>query len=283
MKDEGYKSFWREKREYHTDNCGLFFEIKSVLYAQNSKFQRIEVVENEYFGRILFLDGLVQTTERDEYFYHEMLVHPAFLTHPQPRRVLVIGGGDGGVVKEVLRYPVEKVDFVEIDEEVIRVCQKYFPWLKKVLQDKRVELVLTDGFEFIQQAKESYDIILVDSSEPVGPSVSLHEKKFYQRLRDNLSQPGIVVAQMGSPFFHQDELFRKFEFLRTIFKKVFFYTGPVPTYPAGEWSYAFLSETIDPTQILREPPGGLKFYNRQAHQRAFLLPKPLEKLRQDLA
>jgi len=137
--------------------------------------------------------------------------------------------------------------------------------------------------EFIQQAKENYDIILVDSSEPVGPSVSLHEKKFYQRLRDNLSQPGIVVAQMGSPFFHQDELFRKFEFLRTIFKKVFFYTGPVPTYPAGEWSYAFLSETIDPTQILREPPGGLKYYSPQAHQRAFLLPKPLEKLRQDLS
>lgn len=282
MTQEKYESYWPEKKEYHTNSCGFFFEVKAVLYGANSKYQRIEIIENEFFGRILYLDGLVQTTERDEFYYHEMLVHPALVSHPNPQKVLVIGGGDGGVVKEVLRYPEVKVDFVEIDEEVINVCQKYFPWLKKVLRDERVKLFIDDGFDFVKNVSEKYDVVLVDSSEPVGPSASLHEKEFYQILRTKLSSEGIIVAQMGSPFFHLEELTRKFNFLKEIFKKVYFYTSPVPTYPAGEWGYAFLSDEIDARQEKRVPPPGLKYYNSEAHQKAFLLPRSLDKLRQEL-
>jgi len=282
MKREKFDSFWLEKKEYHTNSCGLFFEVQKVLYAENSKYQRIEVIENEFFGRILFLDGLVQTSERDEFYYHEMMVHPALIVHPHPQKVLVIGGGDGGVVREILRYSVEKVDFVEIDEEVINVCRKYFPWLKKLLGDERVNLFIDDGFNFVNKASEKYDVVLVDSSEPVGPSVSLHEQEFYLAVKSKLTTQGIVVAQMGSPFFHQEELVRKFTFLKDIFSKVYFYTSPVPTYPAGEWGYVFLSDKIDPRQIKRKPPKGLKYYNAETHQRAFLLPQLLAKLRQDL-
>ena len=187
-----------EAREYHSSSSGLFFDVKKRLYSQVSSFQKIEVFENETYGKILFLDGLVQTTEKDEYFYHEMLVHPAFLCHSSPHNCLVIGGGDGGSLKEILRYPVQRVELVEIDPQVIEACRKYFPWLEETLKDQRVELVLADGNEYIANKDGKYDVILIDSSEPVGPSSVLFEKKFYMKLKGCLNQNGIIVAQVGS-------------------------------------------------------------------------------------
>lgn len=278
MEEENYQSFWKEKKEYHTESSGVFFEVLKVLYSEESKFQKIEVVENEYFGRILFLDGLVQTTEKDEFYYHEMLVHPALYSHPSPKNVLIIGGGDGGTLKEVLRHPVESVHFVEIDEEVIEVCKKYFPWLKKELSDLRVNLVIEDGVKFIEKSGEFFDVVLIDSSEPIGPSTALHEKDFYRVLKTRMKPESIVVAQMGSPFFHKEELRRKFNFLKDEFQVANLYIGPVPTYPGGEWSYGFFSQKTNPLKLQREPLSCLKYYNREIHRACFSLPNVLKDL-----
>lgn len=261
-----------EQREYHTPSSGLFFGVKKCLFTQDSPYQKIEVFENEHFGKVLLLDDLVQTTEKDEFFYHEMLVHPAFLVHPSARHLLVIGGGDGGVLKEILRYPVESVCLVEIDPLVIEVCQEYFPWLSPCLKDRRTELVIADGKEFIQKTDRKFDIIFIDSSDPVGPSAWLHEKDFFSRLKECLCEDGIIVAQAGSPFFRMDTIKKKNDFLKPLFKIVSFYMSPVPTYPGGSWAFVFLSDRVQPLKIKGSPPGGLRYFNPDIHRAAFSLP-----------
>jgi len=261
-----------EFKEYYTPSSGIFFKASKQLYKQDSPYQKIEVIENEHFGRILLLDGLVQTTEKDEFFYHEMLVHPVFLSHPEPRSVLIIGGGDGGVLKEVLRYPVENVCLVEIDPQVIKVSQEYFPWLSTCLKNERTELIIADGTEFIGQTNKTFDIVCVDSSEPVGPSVSLHEEDFYQNMKRCLREDGIIAAQAGSPFYHLDSIRKKNDFLKSLFKIVNFYSSPVPTYPGGSWAFVFLSDKVHPSDIKGNPPEELKYFNPDIHRAAFSLP-----------
>ncbi len=265
-----------EIREYHSSSGGLFFKVKKLLYSRRSPYQKIEAIENEYFGKVLLLDGLVQTTERDEFYYHEMLVHPALITHPSPKDGLIIGGGDGGVLKEILRYPVERIWLVEIDSQVIEVSKNLFPWLSPALEDERVKLVIADGEEFIHQTDRKFDIVLVDSSDPVGPSSRLHEEDFYRGLKSRLNPEGVVVAQSGSPFYHLDEIKRKSVFLGQIFRVVRFYTGSVPSYPGGIWCYVFLSDEINPLKLTREPPRGLKYFNQEIQEKAFSLPNFLK-------
>ncbi|MEE9390462.1 MAG: polyamine aminopropyltransferase [Candidatus Aminicenantaceae bacterium] len=268
-----------EGREYHTLSAGIFFKIKNLLYRQNSPYQKIEVFKNEYFGNVLLLDGLVQTTERDEFFYHEMLVHPALVAHPAPQDLLVVGGGDGGTLKEVLRFPVKYVCLVEIDPQVIEVSKRYFPWLLPCLNDQRTELVIADGRKFIEETDKRFDIILVDSSDPVGPSASLHQKRFYKKLKNCLNRNGIVVAQVGSPFFHLESIKQTRTSLKELFKIVSFYISPVPTYPGGSWCFVFLSDGIHPLPTRRDPPSGLNYFNLDIHRSAFSLPNFLtEKL-----
>jgi len=271
-KKESFKGDLSEIREYHSSFNGLFFKIKNLLYSQQSTYQKIEVIENEYFGRILLLDGLIQTTERDEFFYHEMLVHPAFISHPNPQDILIIGGGDGGALKEILRYPVKRIWLVEIDSEVIEVSKKYFPWLSSALKDERVKLEITDGNEFIQKINKKFDVVLVDSSDPVGPSRCLHEKDFYKKLKNCLNREGIVVAQTGSSLYHLAQIKEKNAFLKKLFKNVCFYESPVPTYPGGNWCFVYLSDEINPLFLKREPPPGLKYFNRDIQISAFSLP-----------
>ncbi len=262
-----------ERREYHTSSNGLFFEVKNRLFKQESLYQRIEVFENEHFGRVLLLDDLVQTTEKDEFFYHEMLVHPAFLVLPSAHHLLVIGGGDGGALKEILRYPVESVCLVEIDPLVIEVSQEYFPWLSACLKDRRTELVISDGREFIQKTNRKFDIICIDSSDPVGPSAWLHEKDFFSRLKECLCDEGIIVAQAGSPFYRMDLIKKKNDFLKSLFKIVSFYMSPVPTYPGGSWAFVYLSDRVQPLKIKGSPPAGLRYFNPDIHRAAFSLPE----------
>lgn len=269
-----------EAREYHSRSSGIFFEFDRCLHSENSAYQKIEVINNSHFGHILFLDGLVQTTEKDEFFYHEMLTHPALITHPDPQKVLVIGGGDGGVLKEVLRYPIEKAQLVEIDPQVIKVSKKYFPWLKNCLKDRRAEIVNADGKIFLQNSDQTFDVILVDSSEPVGPSVSLHEETFYQALKARLAVHGAACLQLGSPFYHLAAIIKTNAVLNGLFQIARLYTAPVPTYPGGLWCYSFLSDTLDPLAIKRNPPLGLKYYSQDIHRAAFTLPNFLkEKLK----
>ncbi len=266
-----------EAREFQTSTSGIFFKVQRVLYARRSAFQRIEIVANREYGRVLFLDGLVQTTEKDEFYYHEMLVHPAMASHPNPRKVLIIGGGDGGALREVLKHQVERAWMVEIDGRVIEACREHFTWLGPSLADDRAELFVGDGNVFIQETKEKFDVILVDSSDPVGPSTVLHEEGFYRKLRARLRPGGIIAAQAGSLVLHQDQHAAKIRFLRRMFKHPKFYLGPVPTYPVGMWCYTFLSDAVDPTarRALRIPEG-LKYYNSDIHRAAFALPNFLK-------
>jgi len=265
-------------REYHTPANGIFFKAKRRLLSERSSCQKIEIFDTEFFGRVLMLDGLVQTTIKDEFFYHEMLVHPALLSHPNPEEVLIIGGGDGGALREVLLYPVKRATLVEIDGRVVEVCKKFFPWLSLALRDRRVKLEIADGNQFIREPNRMFDVILVDSSDPVGPSAILHQREFYARLRECLKSGGIVAAQAGSPLYYLDHLRKKVAFLRRLFKFAFFYLGPVPTYPGGLWSYIFLSDKINPLRIpKKEPSAGLRYYNLDIHRAAFALPEFLSK------
>jgi len=262
-----------EAREYQTGASGIFFTVKDVLYEGKSRFQKIEIIRNKDYGRVLFLDGLVQTTERDEFYYHEMLVHPAMCSHPRPAKVLIIGGGDGGALREVLKHPVKKAWLVEIDGQVIEACRDHFPWLRRTFKDGRAELVVADGNVFIDKVRETFDVILVDSSDPVGPSTVLHQEAFYRKLKAKLNPGGIIAAQAGSLMLHLDSHARKSAFLRRIFRHASLYLGPVPTYPVGTWCYDFLSDKIVPTKVRTlYIPGGLRYFNREVYRAAFALP-----------
>jgi spermidine synthase len=270
-KKDPVKEF-EEIREYHSRSSGIFFEFDRCLCCEQSTYQKIEVINNPHFGHVLFLDGLVQTTEKDEFFYHEMLAHPALVTHPDPQKVLIIGGGDGGVLKEVLRYPIKKAQLVEIDSQVIKVSKKYFPWLRGCLRDSRAEVVIADGKVFLQDSDQTFDVILVDSSEPVGPSVSLHEADFYKTLKSHLAAHGVACTQLGSPFYHLEAISKAKFFLSKLFKTASLYTAPVPTYPGGFWCFSFLSDEGNPLAIKRNPPPALKYFSQDIHKAAFALP-----------
>ena len=261
-----------EKREYHTESFGIFFRGGSLLYSGNSPFQKIEVFANDTFGKVLLLDGLVQTTEEDEFFYHEMLAHPACVTHPSLDNVLIIGGGDGGTLKEILRYPVKRICHVEIDLDVVSVSNKYFPWLSEAQNDARYELFIEDGAKFLRNTEEKFDVVIIDSSEPIGPSAALHERPFYESVIERLNPGGIIVPQLGSPLYHLDFIKDCVSFLRELFTETRLYIGPVPTYPGGSWCYGFLSNGTNPFQIVRTLPPGLKYYNLDIHRAAFALP-----------
>jgi len=266
-----------EFREFHTPVSGIFFQAKRLLLSERTPFQKMEIYDTESHGRVLLLDGLVQTTEKDEFFYHEMLVHPAMMAHPRPHDVLVIGGGDGGALREVLRYPVRSAVLVEIDARVIEVCREYFPGLALSFGDKRAQTAVADGNRFIRETERRFDVILVDSSDPVGPSTVLHQKAFYAALKRCLRPGGIIAAQAGAPLFHLEHLRKKRVFLKELFSYALYYLGPVPTYPGGLWCYAFLSDRVDPLKHPRKrAPGKLKYYNLEIHRAAFALPEFLK-------
>ena len=264
----------RDIREYHTPTSGVFFTARRRLLSVKTRFQKMEVYETDSFGRILLLDGLVQTTERDEFFYHEMLVHPAMTAHPRPENVLIVGGGDGGALREVLRYGVKRATLVEIDAAVIAACRKYFPGLASSFGDRRAVVKVADGNDFIREDGENFDVIFVDSSDPVGPSAILHQRRFFAALKKRLNSGGIIAAQAGSPLFHLEYLKRKAAFLRQTFRFADYYLGPAPTYPGGFWCYAFLSDAVDPLEpVERIPPRGLKYFNPDIRRAAFALPE----------
>ena len=268
-----------EIREFHTPGSGIFFRAERLLLSEKTPYQKMEIYETSSHGRVLFLDGLVQTTEKDEFFYHEMLVQPAMMAHPRPREVLIIGGGDGGTLREVLRHPVRNAVLVEIDERVIEACRKHFPGLSSSFGDKRAEVVVGDGNRYVRETSRRFDVILVDSSDPVGPSEVLHQKDFYAALKNRLRPGGIIAAQAGAPLFYLEHLLQKRAFLEELFTFALYYLGPVPTYPGGLWCYAFLSDRVDPLKRRRRKVAGkLKYYNGEVHRAAFALPEFLKRI-----
>ncbi len=259
-------------KEYHGKDFGLFFEPSSILCEKFSSFQKITVIETESVGKVLLIDGLVMFSELDEFFYHEMIVHPVMVSHSDPKKILVIGGGDGGTVRELLKYPVEKIYLVEIDPEVIEVSKKFFPQISSSLNSEKVEIINSDGAEFLSKSSEKFDIIIVDSSDPVGPSISLFNESFVNNVISHLSNGGVYISQSGSPIFQKEHLKEFFKLVKIKFRIASLYLVPVTTYPGTIWSFTAGSFETDINEIRREPPEGLKFYNTEIHRSALSLP-----------
>lgn len=222
--------------------------VSKVLASLKSDYQQIDVLETETFGRMLVIDGKVQACELDEFIYHEMLAHPALLSHPNPAKVLVAGGGDGGTVRECLKHAlVSELTLVEIDRKVIELCQVYIPTLASTLSDEpRLKIAPDDASKVIREARD-LDVILVDSSDPVGPSEALFEPEFFAELHTALAPGGVTALQAGSPFLGPDQVAKMVIDLKSYFPVVHLMTIPVPSYPGGTWCLALaLKEDWNP-------------------------------------
>jgi spermidine synthase len=258
------------------------YRIKSVIYDDNSEFQHTRIVDSYRYGRMLLLDGIVQTTENDEFIYHEMMVHVPMLSHPNPEKVLIIGGGDGGILREVLRYKaVSMTTMVEIDPGVIDLCKEYLPAINNgAFEDSRARLVISDGAVFVKETKEKFDVVIVDSSDPIGPATVLFSKAFYSNIHDLLAPGGIMVCQTGSLFMQPDEQKETYALLSDIYSYCRPYVFAIPTYIGGFFSAMFCSDKIDPCRttigVLEEKTDinklKTRYYNPGMHIGAFHVP-----------
>ena len=260
--------------EKQTSDLGFSCKVKETLYWARTGYQEIAVIDTYQFGRMLVLDGMIQTTVADNFVYHEMIAHIPMRTHPHPHNVLVIGGGDGGVVREILKYPdVEKVTLVEIDDQVIQAAKRFLPEISSSLEDSRVDLQVADGIEYVRSLDSSCDIIIVDSTEPVGPAVGLFGSPFYEGVYRALKDDGILVAQTESPFFNADLIRTVYRRINAVFPHAYLYLAPVPTYPSGLWSFTLGSKYYNPLQPAGScVPEGTKYYNAEIHVSSFSLP-----------
>ena len=238
--------------EEQTPNVRFSVRAREKLLTRQTQHQLLEVYETEEFGRLMALDGKIMLTERDEMYYHEMLTHPALVTHESPRRVLIIGGGDGGTVREVLRHPsVEEVIWSEIDEAVIEATREFFPTVcAGVFEDPRVSLRVQPGEQLMAGLTNEIDVILVDSTDPVGPAVPLFEAPFFTACRRALRKQGIYATQCGSPFYFRAEVQSVDRHLRSVFAEVRRYLGMMPSYPSGVWAYVMAGD--EPLSVSRE-------------------------------
>jgi len=267
--------------EKQTENFGITMKIKRTMAHEQTDFQELAMIETEEYGNMLVLDGMVMTTEKDEFVYHEMVAHPALFTHPNPENVLVVGGGDGGVIREVLKHPkVKKAVLVEIDGKVIEYSKKYLPSIAGKLEDPRVEVIVNDGYMHIHDHKNTYDVIMVDSTEPVGPAVNLFTKGFYQGIHDALKEDGIFVAQTDNPWFKADLIRSVNRDVKEVFDIVRVYVANIPTYPSGLWTFTMGSKKHDPLAVDESqiPELDTKYYTPRLHKAAFALPKFVEDL-----
>ncbi|RKO67489.1 polyamine aminopropyltransferase [Desulfofundulus salinus] len=261
--------------ELQTDHLKLSCRVKKVLCEEKTPFQHLAVYDTVQFGRMLALDDVIQTTVKDEFVYHEMITHVGLNTHPNPRRVLVIGGGDGGSIREILKHSsVEQATLVEIDERVIAAAREYLPEISCALDDPRVRVIVDDGIKHVKENRNTYDMIIVDSTDPVGPAEGLFGKAFYQDVHDALTEDGLFVAQTESPFFNQDIISRVFRDIRSIFPITRLFLACVPTYPGGLWSFTMGSKKYDPRQVnvLELPDLKTRYYSPAIHRAAFELP-----------
>ncbi len=277
---ESSLDLWVDER--HRESSRVGFRVVRTLFSQRSPYQQVDVVETLEHGRVLLNDGLFMVSERDEFVYHEMMAHVPLFTLTHPRRVLVIGGGDGGTVREVLRHPsVEECYLVEIDEVVLEACRRHLPQTASKLTDPRVKVICGDGVEFVKGCNENFDLILVDSTDPIGPATPLFGSAFYGEVRRILGPGGVVVSQGESPFYGLSIQKRLVETLREHFAKVYIYNFSNLTYPGGLWSFTFASDQVSP---LPAPHGdfssqrvsdlGLEFqwYSAEMHEASFALP-----------
>ncbi|MFC7391902.1 spermidine synthase [Scopulibacillus cellulosilyticus] len=262
--------------EKQTENFGITAKVKQTLHTEQTEFQRLDMLETEEFGNMLTLDGMVMTTEKDEFVYHEMVAHVPLFTHPNPKHVLVVGGGDGGVLREIVKHPeVEKATLVDIDGKVIEYSKKYLPTISSAFDHSKVEVKVGDGFMHIAESRDAYDVIMVDSTEPVGPAVKLFEKGFYEGISKALKEDGLFIAQTDNPWFKADLIAQVFKDVKEIFPITKLYTANVPTYPSGLWTFTIGSKKYDPLDVPEERFHDIetKYYTKEIHKASFVLPK----------
>ncbi len=264
---------------------GIAIKAGKILFSKQSEFQKVEIFESESsLGRVLTLDDLMMTTEGDEYHYHEMISHVPMINHKNPESVLVIGGGDGGTVREVLKHnTVKRVVLCEIDGMVIDACKEFLPGISCGLSDPRVEILVQDAIEYIKDKKNEFDIVLIDSTDPMGPGEGLFTEEFYTNVKNSLKEDGIVAAQSESPFVNKEEIKKMYALLKKVFPICETYTSNIPTYPGGYWAWAFCSQTVKPLSYFDEArceeiTKTCKIYNKDYHLARFALPNYLQKL-----
>ena len=272
--------------EYHTKNVKLSIKVDKQLHSEQSDFQRIDVFDSEEFGRFLTLDGYMMLTEKDEFIYHEMIVHVPMAVNPDIKKVLVIGAGDGGVLRELTRYKnIELIDLAEIDERVVEVCKKYLPTTACGFNDERVNIFYQDGLKFVRRCENKYDLIIVDSTDPFGPGEGLFTKEFYGNCCNALTNSGIMVNQCESPFYSEDRIAMQRAHKRIVdsFPVSKVYQAHIPTYPSGHWLFGFAAKTLHPIRDFN-PDEWLKlgiktkYYNPTLHVGAFALPNYVQEL-----
>lgn len=273
-----YTEFWDRR-------TGLTFGVEEILFSKQSDFQHVQVLQTDAFGRLLTLDGLVMTTDRDEFVYHEMIAHPGLCLLRNPKRALVIGGGDGGTVREILRHEsIEQVDLVEIDGMVIDVARTFFPAISSALDDPRLTVHVADGIAFVRDAAAgTYDFVVVDSTDPVGIAEGLFGEAFYRDCARIMTEQGLLVSQSESPFdrFFQDSIRQAHALLTRMFVRSFMYLAFIPTYPLGMWSFTMATRGLHPlddydadaaARRLAPFADTLRYYNPEIHRGAFALP-----------
>lgn len=269
--------------ENHRGMMAFRVRVTKTLFSQQTDFQSVDVVETPYYGRMLLNDGLVMVTERDEFIYHDMITHPALFVHPLPKRVLVIGGGDGGTAREVLRHKsVEKCVMVEIDGAVVEACQKFIPQTASQLTHPKLELRIEDAVKYVAETREKFDVILIDSTDPIGPATPLFGPEFYGNVNRCLNADGIVVSQGESPFYDAPTQQALLKVIGEKFPILRMYNFNNMTYPGGYWSFSFASKKFHPVRDFdakRVEKSGLEFgyYNADLHKACFCLPSFMKK------
>ena len=272
--------------ENHTENVKFSLRVERQLFSAESEYQRIDVFDSVEFGRVLVLDGDIMLTERDEFVYDEMITHVPMAVHPNPKNILVIGVGDGGVVKELTRYDsVESIDLVEMDPMVVEVCKKYLPNNACQLDNPRVHIHYENGLKFLRRHESEYDIIIIDSPDPFGPSEGLFTKEFYGSCYKALCDDGIMVNQQGSPFYREDAVAmqRSHRRIASTFPIARTYQAHIPSYAAGYWLFGFASKKYHPINSFdgakwRSLGLKTKYYTTKLHIGCFYLPAFLEEM-----
>lgn len=266
--------------ENYKDIYKMSYKYSEKLFSEQSEFQKVEIYKTEHLGNVLLNDDFMMCSERDEFVYHEMMAHVPLSVHPNPKNVLIIGGGDGGTAREVLKHPtVEKVVMVEIDEAVVNACKEFLPITAKDLNSPKLKLLIQDGVHFVKEVAKSntekFDVVLIDSTDPIGPAAPLFGPEFYNDVYKCSSDNAIVVSQCESPFFYLETQRSMLSVLNKIFPKVQIYNYSNITYPGGLWSFSFASKGLDPVVDFRSTVTevmDLKYYNSQIHKASFCLP-----------
>lgn len=272
--------------ENQTANVNFSMKVKEHLYSAQSDFQKIDILDTFEFGKVLVIDNWIMVTEKDEFIYHEMITHVALATNPNIKNILVIGAGDGGTVRELTRYnSIESIDMVEIDELVVRASQEHLQFTSNKLGDPRVNLYFEDGIKFIKGKENLYDLIIIDSTDPIGPGEGLFTNEFYSDCYTALSYNGILINQCESPYYaiNAKEMKRSFSKLNSLFNICEAYQYHMPTYASGHWMFCFASKLLHPindlnSQAWNELNIETNYYNTDLHVGAFALPNYVKSL-----